>query len=107
VKVKVLRRNTPQLLEFRIVRDKIPIYSIDASYMVDDHTGYIRLSRFAATSTDEFRKAENALLTAGMKNLILDLTGNGGYFANSRYHRRVPRKGQTYRFIPKVKINPE
>ncbi len=78
VKVKVLRRNTPQLLEFRIVRDKIPIYSIDASYMVDDHTGYIRLSRFAATSTDEFRKAENALLAAGMTNLILDLTGNGG-----------------------------
>lgn len=78
VKVKVLRRNTPQLLGFRIVRDKIPIYSIDASYMVDDHTGYIRLSRFAATSTDEFRKAENALLAAGMTNLILDLTGNGG-----------------------------
>ncbi len=78
VKVKVLRRGVPQLLEFRIVRDKIPIYSIDASYMVDDHTGYIRLSRFAATSTDEFRKAENALLAAGMKNMILDLTGNGG-----------------------------
>ena len=78
VKVKVLRRGVPQLLEFRIVRDKIPIYSIDASYMVDDHTGYIRLSRFAATSADEFRKAENALLAAGMTNLILDLTGNGG-----------------------------
>jgi len=46
--------------------------------MVDNNTGYIRLSRFAATSADEFRKAENALLAAGMKNLILDLTGNGG-----------------------------
>lgn len=78
VKVKVLRRGVPQLLEFRIIRDKIPIYSIDASYMVDNNTGYIRLSRFAATSADEFRKAENALLAAGMKNLILDLTGNGG-----------------------------
>ena len=78
VKVKVLRRGVPQLLEFRIIRDKIPIYSIDASYMVDNNTGYIRLSRFAATSADEFRKAENALLAAGMTNLILDLTGNGG-----------------------------
>ena len=78
VKVKVLRRGVPQLLDFRIVRDKIPIYSIDASYMVDDNTGYIRLSRFAATSTDEFRKAERELKAAGMKDLILDLTGNGG-----------------------------
>ncbi|HBQ55770.1 MAG TPA: peptidase S41, partial [Porphyromonadaceae bacterium] len=46
VNVRVLRRGTPQLLDFRIVRDKIPIYSIDAKYMVDHHTGYIRLSRF-------------------------------------------------------------
>lgn len=78
VNVKVLRRGVPGLLDFRIVRDKIPIYSIDASYMVDANTGYIRLSRFAATSTDEFQKSLRELKSKGMKDLILDLTGNGG-----------------------------
>lgn len=78
VNVRVLRRGEGELIDFRIVRDKIPIFSIDASYMVDRNTGYIRLSRFAATSTDELRKAERELKALGMKNLILDLTGNGG-----------------------------
>lgn len=78
VDVKVLRRGTPQLLEFRIVRDKIPIYSIDAKYMVDQNTGYIRLSRFGISSSEEFLAAEKELKAKGMKNLILDLTGNGG-----------------------------
>ena len=78
VNVKVLRRGVPELLEFRIVRDKIPIYSIDAKYMVDQHTGYIRLSRFGITSSEEFLAAEKELKAKGMKNLILDLTGNGG-----------------------------
>jgi carboxyl-terminal processing protease len=78
VDVKVLRRGTPQLLEFRIVRDKIPIYSIDASYMVDKQTGYIRLSRFGINSSEEFLEVGKALKAQGMKNLILDLTGNGG-----------------------------
>ena len=78
VNVKVLRRGVPQLLEFSIVRDKIPIYSIDAKYMVDKTTGYIRLSRFGITSTEEFLAAEKELKAQGMKNLILDLTGNGG-----------------------------
>lgn len=78
VNVKVLRRGVAELLEFRIVRDKIPIYSIDASYMVDKNTGFIRLSRFGINSTEEFLKAEKELKAKGMKNLILDLTGNGG-----------------------------
>ena len=78
VNVRVLRRGTPQLLDFRIVRDKIPIYSIDAKYMVDHHTGYIRLSRFGISSSEEFLAAEKELKAKGMKNLILDLTGNGG-----------------------------
>ncbi|MGI6047670.1 MAG: S41 family peptidase [Petrimonas sp.] len=78
VNVKVLRRGISQLLEFRIVRDKIPIYSIDAKYMVDQNTGYIRLSRFGVSSSEEFLTAEKELKAKGMKNLILDLTGNGG-----------------------------
>lgn len=78
VDVKVLRRSITELMEFRIVRDKIPIYSIDAFYMVNDDTGYIRLSRFGATSMEEFQKARKDLKSQGMKSLILDLTGNGG-----------------------------
>ena len=76
--VKVLRRGVPELLEFRIVRDKIPITSIDAAYMVTDEIGYIRLSRFGITSGDEFREAEKKLQKQGMKHLIFDLTDNGG-----------------------------
>ncbi|WP_294079493.1 S41 family peptidase [Proteiniphilum sp. UBA5384] len=78
VNVKILRRGVPELMPFRIVRDKIPITSIDASYMVADDTGYIRLSRFGVTSADEFRQAEKELRSQGMKHLLLDLTDNGG-----------------------------
>jgi carboxyl-terminal processing protease len=65
-------------MEFRIVRDKIPITSIDAAYMVTNDIGYIRLSRFGITSADEFKQAERKLKSEGMKHLILDLTDNGG-----------------------------
>lgn len=78
VNVKVLRRGVPELMPFRIVRDRIPITSIDASYMVADDIGYIRLSRFGITSGDEFRQAEQELRAQGMDHLILDLTDNGG-----------------------------
>ena len=77
-KVKILRKGVEGLTEFRIVRDKIPIYSIDASYMVNENTGYIRLSRFGITSYKEFRQALVKLKSNGMLNLIVDLTGNGG-----------------------------
>ncbi len=78
VNVKVLRRGVPQLMEFRIVRDKIPITSIDAAYMVTNDIGYIRLSRFGVSSADEFKQAEKTLKSQGMKHLILDLADNGG-----------------------------
>lgn len=76
--VKILRRGVTGLMPFRIVRDKIPITSIDASYMVTEDIGYIRLSRFGVTSANEFRQAEKELKTEGMKHLIFDLTDNGG-----------------------------
>ncbi|MDR1502698.1 MAG: S41 family peptidase [Prevotella sp.] len=78
VDVKVLRRGVPELLDFKITRAKIPVYSIDASYMVDNNTGYIRIIRFGATTTKEFQDALAKLKKEGMKNLILDLEGNGG-----------------------------
>ena len=76
--VKILRKGVEGLTEYRIIRDKIPIYSIDASYMVNKNTGYIRLSRFGVTSQKEFDESLVKLKSEGMKDLIFDLTGNGG-----------------------------
>lgn len=80
VNVQIYRRGTNKLLDFKITRDKIPQYSIDASYMVNDEVGYIKISRFSATTYDEFRDAVAKLKAKGLKKLILDLQSNpGGY----------------------------
>ncbi|MBK5203273.1 MAG: S41 family peptidase [Prolixibacteraceae bacterium] len=79
VKLKVYRRGGKELLDFNIIRDKIPINSLDASYMLDDQTGYVKLNRFSATTVDEFTDALSELYeNPGFKNLILDLRENGG-----------------------------
>ena len=83
VSVGILRRGHPVLLQFRIVRDKIPLYSIDAAYKVTDGIGYIKLSRFSATSKREFDDALQKLKTEGVTGLILDLTGNGGGYLDA------------------------
>jgi carboxyl-terminal processing protease len=83
VRIKVLRSGVPNLIEFKIVRDKIPVYSLDAYYMINNKTGYIHLNRFAATSYDEFTKAFKDLKSKGMENLIFDLQGNGGGYLNT------------------------
>ncbi|MCW0481743.1 S41 family peptidase [Gaoshiqia sediminis] len=79
VDLKVMRKRHTDWLDFTIIRDKIPINSLDASYMLDDETGYIKLNRFSATTTDEFLAAIKELKTKpGFRNLVLDLRGNGG-----------------------------
>ncbi len=78
VDVTILRRRADKLLEFTITRDEIPIYSLDAAYMVDKNTGYIKLARFSNTTMDEFLEALRELEKQNMENLILDLSGNGG-----------------------------
>jgi len=78
VTISVHRRRVPDLLKFTITRDKIPINSLDASYMLRDDVGYIKLNRFSFTTMDEFRMAAAELHNEGMKDLILDLSGNGG-----------------------------
>jgi carboxyl-terminal processing protease len=78
VTVTVQRRNMSELLDFNIVRDKIPIFSIDASYKVNENTGYIKINRFSLTTIDEFKTAIGALKKDNISNLILDLTNNGG-----------------------------
>jgi len=80
VRVTIVREGSVEPLEFRIVRDKIPQKSLDVAYMVDGETGYIKISRFAATTYDEFGEAIARLKEKGMKKLILDLQGNGGGF---------------------------
>ncbi|MEO8666292.1 MAG: S41 family peptidase, partial [Ignavibacteria bacterium] len=80
VNVTIVRSGMNQPLDFEIVRDKIPIYSVDASFMHNDDIGYIKVSRFAATTYDEFIKAMGDLKNQGMKKVILDLRGDpGGY----------------------------
>ena len=85
VDVKVLRysKSVPDTIDFRITRADIPIYSVDAAYMVDDNTGYIRLNRFAAETADEMVEALKKLKKQGMDRLILDLTDNGGGYLNA------------------------
>ncbi len=80
VKVSVLRSGSKNLIDFNIIRDKIPIYSIDAAYMLNPSIGYIRISNFGATTHQEFNEKVNTLQQKGMKKLVLDLRGNpGGY----------------------------
>jgi carboxyl-terminal processing protease len=78
VTVTVQRRNMSSLLDFNIIRDKIPIFSIDASYKVNETTGYIKINRFSLTTIDEFKNAIGILKKDRISNLILDLTNNGG-----------------------------
>ena len=78
VNVSIKRRNQKKLLDFEITRDKIPIYSVDASYMVNSNTGYIKLNNFSSTTISEIRKATFELKDQGMENLVLDLQNNGG-----------------------------
>lgn len=83
VTVQVKRGNLPELITFRITRDNIPLYSVDASYMVDEKTGYIRISRFGAKTYEEMKEALEKLKKQGMKQVIFDLSDNGGGYLNA------------------------
>ena len=78
VTVGIKRGNDPELLTFEIIRDKIPIYSVDASFMVSPEIGYIKVNRFAKTTMTEMYGALAKLKAEGMQDLVLDLQGNGG-----------------------------
>lgn len=81
--VKVLRNGQSELLTFKILRDKIPIYSVDASYMIGKDIGYIKINNFGSTTVQEFQKALTELQKKGMKSLVLSLQGNGGGYLNA------------------------
>lgn len=80
VKVGVLRSGHKGEIEFEITRGKIPIYSIDVAYLLKPEIGFIKISRFAGTTYEEYLSAFNDLSKKGMKKLVLDLRGNGGGF---------------------------
>lgn len=78
VRIKLMRKGFAELIPFDITRDKIPIASVDVSYMINDKTGYIKINNFAMTTYDEFLKSIRELKSAGMEKLILDLRENSG-----------------------------
>ncbi len=82
VHVSILRPGEPNLLEFDIVRDEIPIFSVPYTFMLDNGTGYLRMTRFSATTSDELEKALDKLQGDGMKRLVFDLRGNAGGYLN-------------------------
>lgn len=83
-KVKITVKRGNEMIPFDIVRDKIPVHCVDAAFMVDDTTGYIKLSKFTRTTYKEFRNATSKLLDEGMTRLVFDLRDNtGGYFDQS------------------------
>ncbi|MDA3778691.1 MAG: S41 family peptidase [Bacteroidales bacterium] len=83
VNVGIKRKNADNLLYFDIVRDKIPLYSVDVSYMINDDIGYVKISRFASTTYKEFVEAIEKLKKQSLKKIIIDLRGNSGGFMNA------------------------
>ena len=104
--IGVLRGKNKEILDFEIIRDKIPIYSVDASYMVNDNTGYIKLNNFSSTSIKEIKTAVFNLKSKGMENLVLDLQNNGGGYLKTAvdlsdeilpgYRKIVSTKGRKF-----------
>ena len=83
VRVRVLRRGVEGLLDYTITRDAIPTYSVDIAYMLDKNIGYLKLSKFSATTVDEFKKGIRDLKAQGMQQLVFDLRGNTGGFLSA------------------------
>ena len=81
--IKVKRAGVPELITFRITRDNIPMNSIDAKYMLDERTGYLRISRFGAKTHEEMMDALEELQDQGMTQLVMDLSDNGGGYLNA------------------------
>lgn len=80
VRLGIRRSTSPELLPFEVTRGPIPVTSIDASYLIDDVTGYIRVNKFGRTTYDEFYTDMVKLRDAGAKRYVVDLRGNGGGF---------------------------
>ncbi len=83
VNLGIVRRGINEPIDFLVTRDKIPVHSIDAAHIIQNGIGYIRINNFGATTVKEFTDALKELQKQGMKDLILDLQGNGGGYLNA------------------------
>lgn len=83
VEIEIIRKNNPDLLAFTVTRDKIPLYSVDVSYSLNEETGFIKITRFAKTTFQEFIQACEKLKSKGIENIVVDLRGNGGGYLNA------------------------
>lgn len=83
VNVSIKRQGVKEILDFSITRDKIPLYSVDAGYMVTPEIGYIKVNRFSAITIKELRQKLAVMKSSGMKSLVLDLQGNGGGYLST------------------------
>ena len=103
VRLKVFRPISGKLMDFLVTRSRISTSSIDAAFMLPGNTGYIRLSRFVATTAEEFRRVLAALKNQGATNLIVDLRGNPGGFLEQAVEvsDEFLRKGQLV-VLPKI-----
>jgi carboxyl-terminal processing protease len=108
VQVAISRAGIGDVLEFEITRDKIPLYTVGSAFMVDGQTGYVQVTRFAATTHDELIESLAKLKTAGMKRMILDLRNNAGGYLEQAFkmvdeflpagHKVVYTKGRRAEF---------
>jgi len=85
VKVSILRPGVKDVMDFEIIRDEIPLYSVDAAFMVGRDVGYIRVNQFKETTASEMDKALVRLAASGMRRLVLDLRMNGGGYLDQAY----------------------
>ncbi len=86
VSIKIKRQGVFSPIDFLIIRDKIPIYSLDAAYFINPKTAYIKLNSFAQNTMDEIYKACDSLNLWKCKNLVLDLQGNGGGLLSTAFY---------------------
>lgn len=86
VNVGIKRRGENEIINYVITRDKIPSYSVEASYMVDNKTGFIKVTRFSSSTYTEFRNSLMKLKEQGMKQLVLDLRDNPGGYMDRAIH---------------------
>lgn len=83
VKIGIMRDGFKQVYDYTVTRDVIPTYTLDIAYMIDDHTGYIKINQFGATTGKEFSEAISKLKKKGMSKMILDLRSNSGGFLDA------------------------